>query len=179
MNFHLKLLIVTLALTCANQSFSKTFRSSILKNKTFVIYTPHIFNPKFFSFEIGFLTKKSIKNLNYPFNAFAKVLIGEEFFSTTNEHRAGALGLKLGVFLPTQPWVPLLLELALGYAKTSLHQTPWLGEKDKSLSSKDLVLLEAGGIYTISHSVFLRIVHQVNNLSYFKRKTFFSVGFKL
>ena len=148
-----------------------------LQKKTVVVYTPHIFNPKYFSFELGFITRKKIPTWDYTFNAFAKATISEEFFSSSSDLRAGALGVKTGVLLPTQPWIPFLIEIAIGYAKTSLHQDPWLGDRDDSVLSRDLFLAEVGGIYRFSSVLFIRVVHQFNNLDYFKRKSFFSVGF--
>ena len=148
-----------------------------IKSKTIVIYTPHLFNPKFFSFEMGFITQKKIESINYPFNAFAKILIAEEFFTTATNLRAGVIGIKTGLLLPTQPWFPLLLEISIGYGKTSLHEDPWLGDRDKSVDDSEIFLVEAGGIIRISEGLFFRVMYQLNTLDYLKRKTFFSVGF--
>jgi hypothetical protein len=177
---HLKLfmkLILALSLLLPIVVHSSNVESMTIKKNTMAIYTPHIFNPKYFAFEFGFVTEKKIETLDYSFNAFAKILIAEEFFTSATNLRAGAIGIKTGIFLPTQPWIPLLLEMAIGYAKTSLHEDPWLGDRDDSISDSELWLFEAGGIYRISHTLFFRVVYQVNTLDYFKRQTFFSVGF--
>ncbi|MBT7609461.1 MAG: hypothetical protein HN576_06880 [Bacteriovoracaceae bacterium] len=178
--FHFKLflklyLVSTILLSAA--AYSAAPKSMTLKKKTLAIYTPHVINPKYFSFEFGFVTEKKIQTLNYNFNAFAKILIAEEFFSTASNLRAGAIGIKTGLFLPTQSWIPLLIEMAIGYAKTSLHETPWLGDRRESEEDSELLLFEAGAIYRVSHTLLLRVVYQINNLHYFKRHTFFSVGF--
>lgn len=172
------LTLISLNLLICSPVFGKSASEEIsLRKKTIIVYTPHIFNPKNFSFELGFVTRKKIPTWDYMFNAFAKATISEEFFSTASDLRAGALGVKTGVFLPTQPWIPLLFEMAIGYAKTSLHKEPWLGDRDDSVADKELFLFEAGGIYRISNTLFIRMVYQINNLDYFKRTSFFSVGF--
>jgi hypothetical protein len=175
--FNIIILIIIFCNVTGKKAFAGELKNIPIAEQTIVIYTPHIFNPKFFSFEVGFITKKKIKSINYPFNAFAKILIAEEFFSTSSNLRAGAIGIKTGVLLPTQPWLPLLFEVSIGYGKTSLHEDPWLGDRDKSIDDAELFLIEAGAIYRISSSLFFRAMYQLNTLNYLKRQTFFSVGF--
>jgi len=139
-------------------------------------YTPHIFNPKFFAFEFGFVTDKKIKSWNYPYNAFAKILIAEDFYKFDPNLRAGALGFKAGIMIPTQPWLPISLELAIGYAKTSLQKDPWLGEDDDRIQNKDLLLAEGGLVWIYNGKILFRLNYQYNNVDYFKRKIFFSIG---
>ncbi|MCO4793788.1 MAG: hypothetical protein KC493_08755 [Bacteriovoracaceae bacterium] len=167
-----------IAFLVTNTCFAKasSLDGVVLKNKRIMFYTPHLFNPKFFGFEFGFVTDKKIEAINYPYNTFAKILISEDFYRYDSTLRAGALGLKAGILLPTQPWIPLSLELAVGYAKTSLQEDPWLGEDEERIQSKDLMLAEAGIVFTYRKKVLFRLHHQFNNVNYFVRKTFFSVG---
>lgn len=159
----------------SNSALAFVPESMVLQHKKISFYTPHIFNPKFFGFEFGFVTKKNIKS--YHFNAFAKLLIAEEFYTTSSTLRAGALGVKAGVIMPTQPWIPIYFEFAIGFAKTALHVDPWLGDREDSLQSKDLLLAEAGVIFRYKEKMLFRINYQVNTLKYFTKKTFVSVGF--
>ena len=148
----------------------------ILPEKRVTIYTPHIFNPKYFAFEFGFVTKKKLGK-SYNYNAFAKAFIAEEFYTTDSELRAGALGAKAGVYLLTQPWFPIFLEMGIGYAKTSLHKDPWLGDREDSIHSKDLLLAEAGLFYLHREKLIFRATYQANGVDYFTKKFFVSIGF--
>jgi hypothetical protein len=152
-------------------------RELTLQKKSLTIYTPHIINPKYFAFEIGYVTDKRFEFINYSYNAFAKAFAAEEFYTTDTVLRAGALGAKAGVFLPTQPWFPIYLEMAFGYAKTSLHIDPWLGDRDNSVQTKSLLLAEGGVMYCHKKNFLVRVTYQVNNLKYFTKKIFFSIGF--
>lgn len=142
-----------------------------------MIYTPHLLNPKFFGFEFGFVTNKKIERINYPYNAFAKITITEDFYEFDPDLRGGALGFKAGVLLPTQPWIPLSLELAIGYARTSLQKDPWLGDEEDSIRSDDLLLFEAGILYRMKEKLLFRFSYQFNNVEYFQRNFFFSIGY--
>ncbi len=153
-----------------------SFDDVVLKNKRVMYYTPHIFNPKFFGFEFGFVTDKKIESWNYPYNAFAKVVLAEDFYKYDPTLRAGALGFKIGIMIPTQPWIPVSLEMAIGYAKTSLQIDPWLGDKDDRLQDKDLFLAEAGLVWIYNRKLLFRLHYQYNNVDYFVRKVFFSIG---
>lgn len=169
-----KFLLIVLALSHITKLYAFIPKPKIFQHKRIMLYTPHIFNPKFFSFEFGYVTKKEIKG--YHYNAFAKALIAEEFYTTSSQLRAGALGAKAGVFLPTWPWIPLFVELAFGYAKTSLHKDPWLGKREDSLQTKSLLLLDGGISYLYKQKIIYRFSYQTNNNEYFTKKIFFSVG---
>ena len=169
-------IFIALFLLMASTSHAFVPESEIMQGKRLTIYTPHIFNPKYFDFEFGLITKKRISS--YHYNAFAKAFIAEEFYNTNDpELRAGALGIKMGIFLPTQKWFPLFLELGFGYAKTSLHKDPWLGDRDDSVATKSLLLAEGGLVYLHKKKILFRCVYQVNNIDYFDLKTFVSIGF--
>jgi len=150
--------------------------SDTLNHNTLLIYAPHIFNPKYFGFEFGYVTKKSINSIQYPFNAFAKACLLEEYYTTNSELRAGGLGAKAGLFLPTQPWIPLYLEVAGGFPKPALHKDPWFGKNEQSVSNQTMFLAEGGIAIRYGDKVLLRGIYQVNNVKYFKKKFLFSVG---
>ena len=147
----------------------------ILKGKRISFYTPHLLNPKFFGFEFGFVVQKYVGD--YPYHAFAKAVVAEEFFTVDQKNRGGALGVKAGLLLPTQPWLPLFLELAFGYAKTAFQEDPWFGGSDVTLQNDDLLLAEIGLIYRFGDKFLVRANYQVNNVDYFDREVFMSVGF--
>lgn len=155
---------------------TSSFDDVVLKNKRIMYYTPHILNPKYFGFEFGFVTDKKIESWNFPYNAFAKILLAEDFYKYDPNLRAGALGFKLGLMIPTQPWIPISLELAIGYAKTSLQKDPWLGEDEDRLQNKDLFMAEGGLVWIYNQKLLFRLNYQYNNVDYFVRKVFFSIG---
>lgn len=153
-----------------------SFDDMVLKHKRVMYYTPHILNPKYFGFEFGFVTDKKIKSWNYPYNAFAKILIAEDFYKYDPNLRAGALGFKVGIMLPIQPWIPVSLEMGIGYSKTSLQNDPWLGKDEDRLQNKDMFMAEAGLVWIFRRKLLFRLNYQYNNVVYFQRKLFFSIG---
>ncbi len=151
-------------------------RNLLLRHQGFAFYTPHLINPKFFSIEIGFVTQKSIKRWNYPYHAFANLLIAEESYTTNDELRAGALGAKAGILLPTQPWIPLFVSSSFGFAKTALHHEPWFGKTEQTIEDKTLLLAEFGLLYRYGKKLLFKASYQFNTVDYFKRKTFLAIG---
>ena len=145
-----------------------------LQKEKIVFYIPHLINPKYFGFEFGFLTHKKISS--YHFNAFLRAFIAEESYTINNDLRAGALGAKGGVLFPTQPWIPIYIELGIGFAKTALHKDPWFGVKEKTVSSKHLLLAETGLMLRYNKKYLFRLTYQFNNVSYFERALSFGVG---
>jgi len=153
---------------------SKAMNNMLMPKGKLAFYTPVILNPKYFSFSFSFLTRKKLSR-NYHFNAFAGIFLAEESFTTNDDIRAGALGFKGGVLLPTQPWVPLYFQFSFGYAKTVLHREPWFGKKDQSFQIKDMLMVETGILFKWKQFL-LRYVFQINTTSYFKKKNFISIG---
>ncbi|MBI2521323.1 MAG: hypothetical protein HYV97_12950 [Bdellovibrio sp.] len=147
----------------------------LLEKEKLVFFAPNIINTKYFCFEFGFRSQKKIDSLHYLYNAFAEAFVAEESYTTSQDLRAGALGFKGGVILPTQPWIDLFLQFSLGYAKTALHEDPWLGKREESRSIRDMFLIEAGAMYRYK-TLFLRFIHQENTVKYFTRKTFIALG---
>jgi len=172
------LLVSCILLRAALPAQAKAFlvpKENLLNKNSIAVYTPHVINPKYFSFEFGFLSKKSISSINYAYRAFAEAFIAEESYTTDTNLRAAALGFKGGVILPTQPWIPLNIQFGFGYAKTALHESPWFGRRDESKTIKDMFLVEAGLLYQYK-DYFLRLIYQQNNLKFFTKKSFFSMG---
>jgi hypothetical protein len=147
----------------------------LLNKEKIFFYTPHLVNQKYFALEFGFQSLKKINSLNYPFNAFAKAFLAEEYYLINPNWRAGALGFKGGVMLPTQPWIPLSLVITGGYAKTALHEDPWFGKRAQSQETDDMFLIE-GGLNILYKDILLRYTYQLNTIDYFKRKSFLSIG---
>ncbi len=174
--FSLLLILTLLNLFAASQAIAFEIPKTMLLDKEKVaFFAPNIINPKYFSFEFGFRSNKKIQRFHYPYNAVATAFVAEEAYTTDPSLRAGALGFKGGVILPTQPWVHFLLQFNLGYAKTALHEDPWFGKRDKSRSRKDQILIEAGAIYEYKTIIF-RFMYQESTVKYFTRKSFFSIG---
>jgi hypothetical protein len=131
-------------------------------------------NKDYFLLEFGFVTKKEIKSWNYKYNAYVNGAIFQDWL-TTGKARAGALGFKAGVMLPTQPWVPLLGTITIGYAKTVLHRDPFLGRDENTLQEKHMLLIEAGALVHID-KYFVRYAYQVSNVKYFGRHSILMLG---
>ncbi|MBY0413363.1 MAG: hypothetical protein K2Q18_04330 [Bdellovibrionales bacterium] len=140
-----------------------------------ILFGPPGINKDYFLFEWGFVTEKKIKTWDYKYNAYVTVTLFQDASGRNDNYKAGALGFKGGVFLPIQPWIPLLFSLNVGYAKTALHKDPFLGRDDSSLERKDMILAEAGLFYRIDNFI-LRYSYQYSNIKYFKRHLLFTVG---
>ena len=132
-------------------------------------------NKDYFLLEFGFVTEKKIKSWDYYYNAYVTAGVFQDEQDLTGKLKAGALGFKGGVMLPTQPWVPLLFTTTLGFAKTVLHKNPFLGRDTQSVDKKTMLLVEAGLLYHYDR-YFLRFAYQLSNVKYFKRHTFFMIG---
>ncbi len=171
--------IMFILLWIAPQAHSLVSKENTLHGKRIMFYTPHLLNPRFFGFEFGFMAEKRLNGWDFNYNAFAKALVAEELYNidTASELRAGMLGVKAGIILPTHSWFPFFLEFAFGFAKTAYHKDPWFGKQDDSVASADMFLLEAGAIYRVGDKFLLRINYQLNNVDYVAKKLFLSVGF--
>ena len=166
-------LAVSLILTVHTTSaFANDF---VFKQGQLIMLAPPIINKDYFLFEFGFLTEKKIKAWNYAYNAYVTVGLFQDWSKQQNDLKAGALGFKGGVILPTGPWFPLLFTMSLGFSKTALHENPFLGREEKTIEDKDMFLIEAGPLYRID-KYFLRLIYQVSNVRYFNRHTILTIG---
>lgn len=162
---------------CVDRAHAAVDEDMVLKGKRLSFYSPHLLNPKYFGFEFGFVVNKKIESWDYPYYAYAKATVVEEFYTSDQGLRAGALGVKAGLLLPTQPWVPVFLDLGFGFAKTAYQKDPWFGSRDKTIKEGQMYLAEIGLVMRLSEKLLLRTHIQVNNLDYFKRDFFVSIGF--
>jgi hypothetical protein len=151
-------------------------RQVTLPGDFLVSYAPHIFNTKSMMAELGFLTQKEFESIGYNYNAFVKLSMMEEFYRQDPSLRAASLGVKGGVLLPTQPWLPLMLNLGIGFSKTTIHERPWFGNRDKAVLRQEMVMGEAGLLWHHRQRYFLRGTYHINNRKTFKRNFFFSLG---
>jgi hypothetical protein len=140
-----------------------------------VSLAPPVVNKDYFLFEFGYVLEKKKVSLNYYYNAYVNIALFEDWLRKSDNLRAGGLGFKGGVFLPTQPWIPLLATLTIGYAKTVLHVSPLLGRNDKIVRQKDMILFEIGALYHYD-KFSLRLTYQKTNVNYFERSTFLTLG---
>lgn len=141
----------------------------IFSKPNLIIFAPPIINKDYFLIEFGFISEKDIISWNYKYNAYAAVTLFQD--SLDKKHlRAGALGFKGGVILPTQLWTPLFLTGALGFAKTALHKEPFFGREDSSTAQKDMIFLEIGALYKYDKYFFV-LNYQRSNVKYFTKHT--------
>jgi len=168
--------ILAIEKTHAEQPVTQSrLKNFLLPKEKFIFLAPPLINDKYFSFDFGFQVEKAIKRWNYPYHAFANAMVGEESYTVDPGLRAGIFGFKGGVWLPTQPWVPLYTQFSFGYAKTALHHDPWFGKREQSRSNQDLLYVEAG--LMLKWQKYLgRVVYQVNNIKYLKKNLFVSLG---
>lgn len=146
----------------------------ILPKGNLFIFAPPIVNKDYFLIEFGFVTEKNINIWDYKYNAYVTAALFQDWLG--KDHlRAGALGFKGGVMLPTQPWIPLILTGSFGFAKTALHKNPFLGKDESSVAQKDMILLEAGILYHFDN-YFIRFIHQRSNVKYFTRHNILMFG---
>jgi hypothetical protein len=146
----------------------------ILPKGNLMIFAPPVVNKDYFLIEFGFVTEKSIKSWSYKYNAYVTAALFQDWLDK-GDLRAGALGFKGGVMLPTQPWIPLLLTGSFGFAKTALHKNPFLGKDASSVAQKDMIFLEAGALYHYDQ-YFIRFAYQRSNVKYFTRHTILMFG---
>lgn len=140
-------------------------------------FAPHLANPNYFSFDFGYILTKNLFNTRYQYHAFAKAFLAEEYYTIDPNLRASSMGGKVGLKLPTQKWLPLFIELTIGYGKTSLQEEPWFGWNHQSLARKEIFLAEGGLIYRLKNGIFFKGVYQINNVDYFDKEMMFSIGY--
>ena len=169
-----RLLFIIFLLGISTFSYAGSNRF-VLHKGHLVIFGPPVINKEYFLIEYGFIREKSVKSWGYRYNAYVTGTLFQDH-QGQGHIRAGALGFKAGVILPTQPWVPFLLAATLGFAKTALQRNPFLGKDGSSIAQKDMIFLEAGAIYRINENYFVRFAHQRSTVKYFKRHNILMFG---
>lgn len=134
---------------------------------------PPIINKDYYSIEFGFVTPKSVKS--YYYNAFVTAALFQDSLEQPDKLHAGGLGFKAGIMLPTQTYIPLLITMTGGFAKTALHKNPFFGREEQSVSRKSMLLAELGLLYRYD-KYFLRFAYQVSTVKYFKRHSLIMFG---
>lgn len=162
-----------MTLSCQSFAGSNEF---VLKQGYLAALAPPYANKKYYDLEFGFISEKAINSWSYKYNAYVTAALFEDWLNQTGKLRAGGLGFKAGVLLPTQPWVPLLFTLTVGFAKTVLHNQPIVGYENQSADKKDMFLFEGGAMYHFHKKYFLRYAYQISNVKYFHRHTFLMLG---
>jgi hypothetical protein len=173
-----KIIFVVFTIMALMQS-SASFAGSndyVLKSGYLAALAPPYVNKKYYLLEFGFVSEKIISSWDYKYNAYVTASLFEDWLNQTGKLRAGGLGFKGGVMLPTQPWIPLLFTLSVGFAKTVLHNQPIVGYDNQSAAKKDMFLIEGGALYHFNKKYFLRYAYQLSNVKYFKRHTFLELG---
>lgn len=169
----LTLLITTLL---SFEAFADT-KEFVIPSSHMIALAPPFVNKDFYLLEFGFVSEKKIKfkTWTYPYDAYVTATLSEDWLDQKDRLRAGGLGFKAGVMLPTQPWIPLLFTTTLGFAKTALNRQPLIGNESQNVDKKDMFLIEGGALYRYD-KYYLRFAYQLSNVKYFKRKTFFMLG---
>lgn len=169
----IKLIIIIFLISINTNSYAGS-NEFVLPKGNLIIVAPPIINKDYFLFEIGFVVEKKIKSWSYKYNAYATAALFQDS-QDLGRNNAGALGFKGGILLPTQPWVPFLLTMSLGYAKTTVQRNPFLGKEESSIARKDMFLIEAGALYRID-KYFIRFAHQRSSVKHFKRHNILMFG---
>ncbi|MBC7429413.1 MAG: hypothetical protein H7336_12420, partial [Bacteriovorax sp.] len=97
-------------------SAAENANNFVFNRGNFAVIAPPYVNKDYYLIEFGFITEKLIEKWNYNYNAYVNAVVFEDWRDRSDKYRAGALGFKGGVILPTQPWVPLLFSFNVGYA---------------------------------------------------------------
>lgn len=168
----IKTLILILTITCSASAWAKS-NDFVFPRGNLVFFAPPVINKDYFLLEFGFITEKIARGAKY--NAYVTAGLFQDSQDQDGKLKAGALGFKGGIMIPTQPWVPLIFTMAGGFAKTVLHKNPFLGKDDTAAAQKDMFLLEPGFLYRID-KYMIRAVYQVSNVKYFKRHFILTFG---
>lgn len=166
------IIIISFCISVSSFAGSNEF---VLPKGNIVMLAPPVVNKDYFLLEFGFVTGKEIKSWSYKYNAYVTAALFQDWKDTEGKLRAGALGFKGGVMLPTQPWIPFLITGTFGFAKTALHKNPFLGRDESSVAQKTMILLEAGALYHYD-KYFIRYAYQRSNVKYFSRYHIFMFG---
>lgn len=182
MFFHIKtamlllkrMLLITFFLSLSSTALAGT-KDFVFTKGSFAMIAPPVINKDYYLLEFGFITQKKIKAWKYQYNAYVTAALFEDWARKPDKLRAGGLGFKGGVIIPTQSWIPLLFSMSVGFAKTALHQNPILGKDEQSVARKDMFLIETGLLYRYD-KYFVRFAYQRSTVSYFSRNTIFMMG---
>jgi hypothetical protein len=170
----MKMFLITLIISISSISLAGTNEFAFHKGNL-AILAPPLINKDYYLLEFGFVTEKKIKSWDYSYNAYVNAALFEDWLGKTDRLRAGGLGFKGGVILPTQPWIPLLFTMTIGYAKTVLNKNPLIGKESSNVFKKDMILIEAGAVYRFD-KYFLRYAYQRSNVKYFSRHSILMLG---
>lgn len=162
-------------ISICSAAFAGSSNEFVIPKGNLALLAPPVINKDYFLFEFGFLTEKEFKPWDYKYNAYVTAAIFQDSLNKQDNLKAGGLGFKGGVILPTQPWIPIYSTLSIGFAKTALHKSPFFGRKDASVARKNMFLIETGGLYRID-KYFLRFAYQVSNLKFFSKHTILTFG---
>lgn len=167
------LLAITLFLSIqigfAKESFFKP-------DSTFILIAPPVVNKDYFGLELGFVVNKKIKKYKLDYHLYVTgTLFQDSSDDLPDNLKAAALGFKFGGLAAFFPHLPLFFKLGTGYAKTALHHSPIFGNKDKSISQKDMFLVETGIAYKIDNFI-IELNYQKSNVKYFHRNFYIQMG---
>jgi hypothetical protein len=137
--------------------------------------TPPGVNDNYLGLEIGFLTKKEIKFVQLPYNAFASGVLVHNKYEQDRNLKTAALGFKGGVFLPTNPWIPILMQFNVGYAKTTFQQDPWFGRNIQAIKRADMLLFDVGPVFRYDR-YFLSAIYEFHNIKTIENHFLISIG---
>jgi hypothetical protein len=138
-------------------------------------FTPPIVNTNYLGVELGFLTKKEIKYVSLPYNAFASGILLHNKYRQDKNLKTAALGFKGGVFLPTNPWIPILVQMNVGYAKTTFQQDPWFGKNVQSLKRSDMLIFDLGPVFRYDR-YFISAIYEFHNVKTIENHFLISIG---
>jgi hypothetical protein len=167
--FSLFILLITFQIASAETSDQVFQKDSLWR------LTPPLANENYLGLELGFLTKKDIKYFELPYNAFASGVLLHNKYDKDKNLKTAALGFKGGVFLPTNPWWPLLLQLNVGYAKTTFQHDPWFGRNIQAIRRADMLLFDMGPVFRYDR-YFISAIYEFHNIKTIENHFLISIG---
>lgn len=170
-----KNLLFVILFSASSISFAGS-NEHVMPKGTFAMLAPPGINKDYFLLEFGFVTEKEFKPWSYKYNAYVTGALFQDSYKRSDNLKAGGLGFKGGVLLPTQPWVPLLATVTVGFAKTVLHKNPIMGRDPSTVDKKDMFLLEGGLLYHFDQKYIIRSAYQVSNVRYIKTHFIIMLG---
>lgn len=145
-------------------------------DSTFILFAPPVINKDYFGLDAGFVVNKRMKKHKLDYHLYVTgTLFQDSSKELEGNLKAAALGFKFGGLAAFFPQLPLFFKLGTGYAKTALHHSPIFGNENKSVSKKDMFLIETGLAYKIDHFV-IELNYQRSNLKYFPRHFYIQLG---
>ncbi|MBC7712952.1 MAG: hypothetical protein H7177_06420 [Rhizobacter sp.] len=172
LKFYIFVLFCSFAPLCSAANNPNNF---VFNRGSWIVVAPPYVNKDYYDLEIGFITEKIFERWNYNYNAYVTGTVFEDWKDKTDRYRAGALGFKAGIIVPTNPWVPLLFSISAGYAKAVLNRNPLIGNESQNAAKNTMLLAEAGLMYKVD-KYFLRFAYQQSNVKYFTRHTLLALG---